>query len=204
MKQVLTIYFPSGCLSMQPSRQSMRASLRNGSFIQTNRISCQHHSVSAHSVQCDAEQSTSEDFDQTWRTCSYHLSRRWCQVDFRQEGDNQEEHLLFPFHRHHHSHQEEKVGCKQENYSSLLIIFLLFSEESYLVFDYCQRSLLQVSSGDIIPQLPAKDINQVGKYIMFMSLLENCIGKPIDLVSFCFSSKSSNLFLKFFVKHQLE
>jgi neuronal guanine nucleotide exchange factor len=60
--------------------------------------------------------------------------------------------------------------------------FHYHSDESFLVIDYCQRSLLQLSSGDVIPQLPVKDINQAGKYIMFMSLLENCIGKPIDLV----------------------
>jgi hypothetical protein len=42
--------------------------------------------------------------------------------------------------------------------------------------------LLTLSSGDVIPQLPVKEMNQAGKYIMFMSLLENCIGKPVDLV----------------------
>lgn len=57
-----------------------------------------------------------------------------------------------------------------------------YSEESFVVFDYCQRSLLQVSSGDVIPQFPTKDINHAGKYIMFMSLLENYSGKPVDLV----------------------
>lgn len=60
------------------------------------------------------------------------------------------------------------------------------SEESYVVFDYCQRSLLQLSSGDVIPQFPAKDINHTGKYIMFMSLLENHAGKPVDLVKFLY------------------
>lgn len=50
------------------------------------------------------------------------------------------------------------------------------------MFDYCQRSLLQLSSGDVIPQFPPKDINQTGKYIIFMSLLENHAGKPVDLV----------------------
>lgn len=50
------------------------------------------------------------------------------------------------------------------------------------MFDYCQRSLLQLSSGDVIPQFPTKDINNTGKYIMFMSLLENSAGKPVDLV----------------------
>jgi hypothetical protein len=50
------------------------------------------------------------------------------------------------------------------------------------VFDYCQRSLLQLSLGDVIPQFPVKDINHTGKYIMFMSLLDNSAGKPVDLV----------------------
>jgi hypothetical protein len=58
-----------------------------------------------------------------------------------------------------------------------------YSDESYVVFDYCQRSLLQLSSGDVIPQLPVKDMSTTGKYIMFMSLLENHAGKPVDLVS---------------------
>jgi hypothetical protein len=73
--------------------------------------------------------------------------------------------------------------CGFELFSLIGFGFLTHSDECYLVFDYCQRSLLQLSSGDVIPQLPPKDINQAGKYIMFMSLLENCIGKPIDLVS---------------------
>lgn len=57
------------------------------------------------------------------------------------------------------------------------------SDDSFIVFDYCQRALLTLSSGDVIPQLPVKEMNQAGKYIIFMSLLENCIGKPVDLVS---------------------
>lgn len=57
-----------------------------------------------------------------------------------------------------------------------------YSDESFLVFDYCQRSLLHLSSGDATPQLPLKDSSQSGKHIIFMSLLENSIGKPIDLV----------------------
>jgi hypothetical protein len=63
------------------------------------------------------------------------------------------------------------------------------------VFDYCERSLLQLSSGDAIPQFPSKEINSAGKYIIFMSLLENYTKKPVDLVG-----KLCNLILiKFFV-----
>ncbi|CRL00131.1 CLUMA_CG013410, isoform A [Clunio marinus] len=70
-------------------------------------------------------------------------------------------------------------------FTDIVILTKKKSDESFLVFDYCQRSLLQLSSGDVIPQLPAKDVNNAGKFIMFMSLLENCIGKPIDLILSC-------------------
>ncbi|KAL7052666.1 hypothetical protein ACKWTF_004956 [Chironomus riparius] len=68
-------------------------------------------------------------------------------------------------------------------FTDVIILTKKKSDESYVVFDYCQRSLLQLSSGDVIPQLPVKDMSTTGKYIIFMSLLENNAGKPVDLVS---------------------
>lgn len=57
-----------------------------------------------------------------------------------------------------------------------------FSEESYLVFDHCARSMLTVSSGDVIPHLPTKEMSNVGKHLILMTLLENHEGKTIEMV----------------------
>ncbi|CAG9801555.1 unnamed protein product [Chironomus riparius] len=70
-------------------------------------------------------------------------------------------------------------------FTDVIILTKKKSDESYVVFDYCQRSLLQLSSGDVIPQLPVKDMSTTGKYIIFMSLLENNAGKPVDLILQC-------------------
>ena len=57
-----------------------------------------------------------------------------------------------------------------------------FSDDTFLVFDYCQRSLLTVSSGDVIPQLPTKEMIAAGKNLILMTLLENYDGKTIEMV----------------------
>jgi hypothetical protein len=43
--------------------------------------------------------------------------------------------------------------------------------------------MLTVSSGDVIPQLPTKEIMSAGKNLMLMTLLENYDGKHIEMVS---------------------
>jgi hypothetical protein len=43
--------------------------------------------------------------------------------------------------------------------------------------------LLTVSSGDVIPQLPTKDMASIGKHLMIMTLLENYEGKTVEMVS---------------------
>lgn len=54
----------------------------------------------------------------------------------------------------------------------------------YLVVDYCERQLLTVTSGDVIPQLPTRDVPQAGKHLVCMTLLENHEGKTTEMVSF--------------------
>uniref|UniRef100_A0A182PQH0 DH domain-containing protein n=1 Tax=Anopheles epiroticus TaxID=199890 RepID=A0A182PQH0_9DIPT len=59
------------------------------------------------------------------------------------------------------------------------------SDENYLVIDYCQRALLTVSSGDIVPGLPAKEMQTIGKNLIIMTLLENHEGKTIEMILSC-------------------
>lgn len=68
-------------------------------------------------------------------------------------------------------------------FSDLLVLTKRRSEEQFLVFDYCPRNMLTISSGDLLPQLPTKDINQTGKNLILMTLLENHERKTIELVS---------------------
>lgn len=57
-----------------------------------------------------------------------------------------------------------------------------FSDETFLVTDYCPRALLTVNSGDIVPQLPTKEMQAIGKHLIIMTLLENHEGKTIEMV----------------------
>ena len=50
------------------------------------------------------------------------------------------------------------------------------------MFDHCLRSMLTVSSGDVIPQLPTKEMSTVGKHLILMTLLENYEGKTSEMV----------------------
>lgn len=56
------------------------------------------------------------------------------------------------------------------------------SDETFLVTDYCPRALLTVNSGDIVPQLPTKEMQAIGKHLIIMTLLENFEGKTIEMV----------------------
>jgi len=69
-------------------------------------------------------------------------------------------------------------------FESALLIFccFTFSETSYLVVDYCQRSVLTITSGDFVPQLPSRNSLSF-KHLIVMALLENYEGKPVELVS---------------------
>lgn len=51
--------------------------------------------------------------------------------------------------------------------------------------------MLTVSSGDVIPQLPTKDVALAGKHLILMTLLENHEGKTVEMVS---EEKSLNFF----------
>ncbi|CAD7083596.1 unnamed protein product [Hermetia illucens] len=47
--------------------------------------------------------------------------------------------------------------------------------------------MLTVSSGDVIPQLPTKEVAQAGKNLILMTLLENHDGKTVELILSCSS-----------------
>lgn len=53
----------------------------------------------------------------------------------------------------------------------------------YAVVDYCERQLLTVASGDVLPQLPTRDVPQAGKHLLCVTLLENHEGKTVEMVS---------------------
>lgn len=50
-------------------------------------------------------------------------------------------------------------------FTDLLVLTKKRHDDAYTVFDYCSRSLLTVSSGDVIPQLPTKEITMAGEFI---------------------------------------
>uniref|UniRef100_A0A903WR25 Guanine nucleotide exchange factor tim n=2 Tax=Anopheles darlingi TaxID=43151 RepID=A0A903WR25_ANODA len=70
-------------------------------------------------------------------------------------------------------------------FTDLLVLTKKKSDESYLVVDYCQRALLAVSSGDVVPGLPAKEMQALGKNLIIMTLLENHEGKTIEMILSC-------------------
>ncbi|XP_053665434.1 uncharacterized protein LOC128714586 [Anopheles marshallii] len=70
-------------------------------------------------------------------------------------------------------------------FTDLLVLTKKKSDDSYLVIDYCQRALLTVSSGDIVPGLPAKEMQTIGKNLIIMTLLENHEGKTIEMFLSC-------------------
>lgn len=75
-----------------------------------------------------------------------------------------------------------KVGIYVFLFTDLIVFTKKRSDDSFIVFDYCNRSLLNVSSGDIIPQLPIKDLHAAGKHLVVMTLLENYENKMIEMV----------------------
>ncbi|KAJ6640769.1 Ephexin-1 [Pseudolycoriella hygida] len=72
-------------------------------------------------------------------------------------------------------------------FTDLLVLTKKRPDDTYTVFDYCSRSLLTVSSGDVIPQLPTKEITMAGKHLILMTLIENHDGKMIEMILSCSS-----------------
>ncbi|KAH8384472.1 hypothetical protein KR200_009387 [Drosophila serrata] len=71
-------------------------------------------------------------------------------------------------------------------FSDLLVLCKRRGESNFTVFDYCPRSMLTLTAGDTLPQLPTKDLkDQAGKNLMLMTLLENCDRKTVELVLSC-------------------
>lgn len=67
-------------------------------------------------------------------------------------------------------------------FTDLIVFTKKRNDETFTVFDYCSRSLLTVSSGDIIPQLPIKELSTAGKHLMLITLLENHENKLVEMV----------------------
>lgn len=67
-------------------------------------------------------------------------------------------------------------------FTDLLVLAKKRDGNTFLVVDYCARLLLTVTSGDVIPQLPTKDVAVAGKHLICMTLLENHEGKMTEMV----------------------
>lgn len=87
-------------------------------------------------------------------------------------------------------------------FTDLLVLSKKRSEESFAVFDYCARSMLTVSSGEVIPQLPTKDLPLAGKHLILLTLLENYDGKMIEMVTFLVKF-SKYILISFFDRLQI-
>lgn len=69
-------------------------------------------------------------------------------------------------------------------FTDLLVLAKKRDGDTYSVVDYCERLLLTVTSGEVIPQLPSKDVAVAGKHLICMTLLENHEGKMTEMVSY--------------------
>ncbi|XP_017059833.1 ephexin-1 isoform X1 [Drosophila ficusphila] len=79
-----------------------------------------------------------------------------------------------------------KVSIYAFLFSDLLLLCKRRGESLFTVFDYCPRSMLTLSTGDSLPQLPTKDLkDQAGKNLILMTLLENSDRKTVELVLSC-------------------
>lgn len=85
-------------------------------------------------------------------------------------------------------------------FTDLLVLTKKKNEDQYTVFDYCPRSMITVSFGDSVPQLPTKEITQSGKNLFLLTLLENHEGKTIEMVS---KKKLKNIFRHFQLKFEI-
>ncbi|XP_075164008.1 ephexin isoform X2 [Haematobia irritans] len=71
-------------------------------------------------------------------------------------------------------------------FSDLLVLTKRKGEEKFSVFDYCPRNMLTITSGDVLPQVPTKDLNsQTSKNLILMTLLENHQRKTNELLLSC-------------------
>lgn len=68
-------------------------------------------------------------------------------------------------------------------FTDLLVLTKKKTEGRYEVTDYCQRSLLEINSGNIIANNIIKDSVLLGKFWMLMTLLENHEKKTVEMVS---------------------
>lgn len=69
-------------------------------------------------------------------------------------------------------------------FTDLLVLTKKITDGMYQVTDYCQRSLLEITSGNKIANNIIKDSVLLGKFWMLMTLLENHEKKTIEMVSF--------------------
>lgn len=77
-----------------------------------------------------------------------------------------------------------KISLYAFLFSDLLVLCKRKGESTFIVSDYCPRSMLTLSTYDSVPQLPTKDIKDpTSKNLMMMTLLENFERKTVELVS---------------------
>lgn len=69
-------------------------------------------------------------------------------------------------------------------FTDLLLLTRRKGQNNYQVFDYCLRNMLAITAGDLIQQLPSKDLlhNTASKNLIVMTLLENYEHKTIEYV----------------------
>uniref|UniRef100_A0A0A1X5J7 Ephexin-1 n=1 Tax=Zeugodacus cucurbitae TaxID=28588 RepID=A0A0A1X5J7_ZEUCU len=72
-----------------------------------------------------------------------------------------------------------KVAIYAFLFSDLLVLTKRKGEEQFIVFDYCPRSMLTITSGDL------RDISQTHKNLILMTLLENHERKTVELLLSC-------------------
>lgn len=73
--RLLTFFLFADRFPVQSSCKPLRAGIRNGNVFEADRVSRQHYSLPANSIQRNAKQSTAKDAGATRRAGSHHLSR---------------------------------------------------------------------------------------------------------------------------------
>lgn len=76
-----------------------------------------------------------------------------------------------------------KVAIYVFLFTDLVVLTKKRHDDTFIVLDYCNRSLLNISSEDIISSLTVKDKTSAGKHLLFMTLLENHENKTIEMVN---------------------
>ncbi|XP_063236544.1 rho guanine nucleotide exchange factor 15-like isoform X2 [Bacillus rossius redtenbacheri] len=78
-----------------------------------------------------------------------------------------------------------KVALHVFLFTDVLIITKKKSEDSYVVVDYCQRSLLQMAVAGDVPHLPVKFTADHSRHLLLLTMLQNHDNKTVEMVLSC-------------------